>query len=52
VQIGLSYLRDDVGNDFQVLMAASLLTTLPLILIFIVMQRYFVQGIALTGTKG
>lgn len=52
VQIGLSYLRDDVGNDFQVLMAASLLATLPLILIFIVMQRYFVQGIALTGTKG
>ncbi len=34
------------------LMAASTLMTLPIIIIFFVCQRYFIQGIALTGTKG
>jgi ABC-type glycerol-3-phosphate transport system permease component len=52
IQIGLSYLRDDQGYDWPVLMAATLFATLPLIIIFIVLQRYFVQGIALTGSKG
>jgi ABC-type sugar transport system permease subunit len=33
-------------------MAGSVLATLPAILIFILLQRYFVQGIALTGLKG
>jgi multiple sugar transport system permease protein len=52
IQIGLSYLRDDAGYDWPVLMSATLFATLPLILLFVVLQRYFVQGIALTGTKG
>jgi multiple sugar transport system permease protein len=52
IQIGLSYLRDDAGVDWQVLMAATLLATVPLIVVFVVLQRYFVQGIALTGSKG
>jgi multiple sugar transport system permease protein len=33
-------------------MAASVMTTLPLIVLFFAAQRYFVQGIALTGIKG
>ncbi len=33
-------------------MAGSVLATLPALVIFIVLQRYFVQGIALTGLKG
>ncbi|MFB3897210.1 MAG: carbohydrate ABC transporter permease [bacterium] len=34
------------------LMAASTLMTLPIIVLFFISQRYFIQGIALTGTKG
>jgi ABC-type maltose transport system permease subunit len=34
------------------LMAAAVLSTLPLILLFFSAQRYFVQGIALSGIKG
>jgi multiple sugar transport system permease protein len=52
IQIGLSYLREDSGVDWQALMAATLLATIPLIIVFVVLQRYFVQGIALTGSKG
>ena len=33
-------------------MAASVTFTIPCILIFFLAQRYFVQGIALTGVKG
>ncbi len=33
-------------------MAASVLITLPPIIIFFVLQRYFVKGVATTGLKG
>ncbi len=34
------------------MMAGSLLMTLPVIAIFFFAQKYFIQGITLTGTKG
>ena len=33
-------------------MAAAVMMTLPVILIFFVGQRYFVRGVAMTGIKG
>ena len=36
----------------QLLMAASVVTTLPIVILFFVMQRYFVQGIVMSGIKG
>ena len=35
-----------------VLMAGATITFIPTFLIFLVMQRYVVQGIALSGVKG
>lgn len=40
------------GNSMAMMMAGSLLMTLPVILIFFLGQRYFVRGITLTGMKG
>jgi len=37
---------------FTALMAASTVVTLPMIILFIVAQKYFVEGIQLTGLKG
>lgn len=39
-------------GEFQYVMAASVVITLPMIIIFFLAQRYFVEGIATTGSKG
>ena len=39
------------GTDWNLLMAASLLVMLPVLVLFIITQRFFVEGIATTGIK-
>ena len=45
-------LRPGTGAGIGMLMAGSLLMTLPVIAIFFFAQRYFLQGVTLTGIKG
>lgn len=45
-------LRPGTGAGIGVVMAGSLLMTLPVIAIFFFAQRYFLQGVTLTGIKG
>lgn len=40
------------GTDWGVLMAGSVLTVLPLVIVFFLAQRQIVEGIASTGLKG
>ncbi|GAA1349107.1 carbohydrate ABC transporter permease [Saccharothrix algeriensis] len=49
---GLATLKGEHLTDYPVLMAGSLLATLPVIAVFVVMQRRVLEGIAFTGTKG
>jgi len=37
--------------SYPVLMAAATITIIPIIVVFFFAQRYFIQGIALTGLK-
>ena len=39
-------------GHFELLMAAAVITTLPMVILFFIGQRYFVEGIATTGSKG
>src|SRR3954452_5254500 len=39
-------------GEFQLVMAASVIVTLPMIIVFFFGQRYFLEGIATTGSKG
>jgi multiple sugar transport system permease protein len=48
---GLASLQGQFMTDYPVLMAGSLLAALPVIAVFVVMQRQFVEGIAFTGSK-
>ena len=52
--VGLALLRGAFGqsNPWNTLMLASLLTTIPMAIIFFTFQRYFRQGVAATGVKG
>jgi multiple sugar transport system permease protein len=51
VQLGLSTFQSAHYTDWPVLMAGTLLSQLPVLLLFIVGQRFFVSSIASTGIK-
>jgi multiple sugar transport system permease protein len=48
----LQYFREQHGVYWQELMAASLVVLMPTLVIFFIGQKFFVQGITLTGLKG
>jgi multiple sugar transport system permease protein len=48
----LSYFQSQFNTDYTMLMAASMLYVLPIIIVFLVCQRFFVEGIKLSGIKG
>ena len=49
---GLASLQGQRLTDFPVLMAGALLASVPMIVLFTVMQRHFIASIATTGMKG
>ena len=51
VPIGLAFLQGQYTTDYSALMSMALLSTLPMVLVFAVFQRYLVEGIATTGLK-
>jgi multiple sugar transport system permease protein len=52
VAVGISFFQGEHSTDWGMLMAASTMATIPALVIFLLAQRYFVQGIATTGLKG
>ena len=53
--VGLAYFQElyqYAQPDWGLLMAGSLITMVPIIIIFLFNQRFFVEGIKLTGMKG
>jgi multiple sugar transport system permease protein len=53
VAVGLAAFRHRYGaTPWHLLMAASLVAVLPCVVLFFVAQRYFIQGIVVTGVKG
>jgi len=52
LSLGLYAFRAQRTTEWGLLMAASTITTMPLIIIFFFTQRYFLEGIKLSGLKG
>jgi len=50
--VGLSYLVGQYTTRWDLQMAGSVLTVLPILLLYFVLQKYFVQSIKMTGLKG
>lgn len=51
--VGLAYFRGLYGStEWTLLMAASVMFVFPIIVVFVFNQRFFIEGIKLTGIKG
>lgn len=50
--IGLATLLTPYGNNYDVLIAGSVMTIIPIIILFIFFQRYFISGLTVGGVKG
>jgi multiple sugar transport system permease protein len=49
--IGLSFFQNQYGGKWTLMMAGAVVSILPILLIFFFAQKYFIQGIAMTGIK-
>jgi multiple sugar transport system permease protein len=52
VPVGLALFVVQNRTSWTLLFAGSVIATLPMLIVFLFLQRYFVQGIAVTGLKG
>ncbi len=48
---GLATLQGSVSTDYTVMMAASIMAMAPVLILFIVLQRRVIEGLAFSGTK-
>lgn len=52
IQLGLKSFVSQYNAEYALIMTGSVLSVLPIAIIFLLGQRYFVEGIATTGVKG
>lgn len=52
IQVGLRRFMQQYSSDYHLIMAASLCSLVPVTIVFLLLQRYFIEGIATTGIKG
>lgn len=52
IQLGLAVFSQDLNVQWAYLMAGATLAALPMVLLFLCAQRYFIEGIASAGLKG
>jgi multiple sugar transport system permease protein len=50
--VGIRYFGDEAAGQFNYLMAGTVMSIIPILIVFLLLQRYFVRGIALTGMGG
>lgn len=48
---GLSFFQNQYGGKWSLMMAGAMVSILPILIIFFTAQKYFIQGIAMTGLK-
>lgn len=52
LSVGVQAFRSLHGSQWALLLAASTMMTIPVLILFFMAQRYFIEGITLTGMKG
>lgn len=52
IQLGLKMFIGQYSTEYGLIMAGSVLSLIPVIIVFLCLQKYFVEGVASTGLKG
>lgn len=52
IQLGIRLFLSDYNQSFALIMAAAVCSMIPVVLIFLIAQRFLIEGIATTGIKG
>jgi len=52
VQLGLAGFRNSFSTRYDLIMAGSMLALIPILILYIVCQKYIVKGIVMSGLKG
>lgn len=52
IQIGLRMFITQYSTDYALMMAASVVSLIPILVLFLWLQKYFVQGVVSSGIKG
>lgn len=52
IQLGLRMFIGQYAAEYGLIMAGSIITLIPVIIVFLSLQKYFVEGVAATGVKG
>lgn len=52
IQLGLRMFITQYGSEYGLIMAASVVSLIPVLIVFLLLQKYFVAGIATSGLKG
>lgn len=52
IQLGLKMFISQYSSDYGLIMAGSVLSLIPVLVVFLCLQKYFVEGVAATGLKG
>lgn len=49
---GLSILQGNYSTDYPVVMAGGVIASIPVLIVFFIAQRYFIEGVSRSGLKG
>ena len=49
IQLGLKMFISQYSSDYGLIMAGSVLSLIPVLIVFLILQKYFVEGVASTG---
>lgn len=52
LQIGIRYFQQMWGTEYTLIMAATTMSLIPIVVIYMFAQKYFIEGIAAAGVKG
>ena len=52
MEVGLTAFQFKFSTDFGKLMAGSVISTLPMLIVFLILRRRIIESVALTGIKG